>query len=228
MAAILCRCLDPLHPILLEKKDTRQSDLLRQIQGYTHLQPGWLILYKHTEKETGLLTAESFCRIHIKESTMRHGSWLWAHTFVEQDDRVGVQYRCTCAASGARTFDDAVTDCRRSVARVAVVTTRPWRLRWMKVHSTSGGCLWWPWGVRTFIVPRGFEVCILFQNCHLKSPWMLFHVVCRAKSPHKSILKIWPEFFCMKFRKAQKPFIEKTKTHQQKEKDTPTQTQSLN
>lgn len=26
---------------------------------------------------------------------------------------------------------------------------------------------------------------ILFQDCRLKSPWMLFHVVCGAKSPHE-------------------------------------------
>lgn len=131
-----------------------------------------------------------------------------------------------------RTFDDAVADCRRSVARVAVVTTRLWRLHWMKIHGTSGGCLWWPWGVRIFIVQarlwglRSIST-FFFKTADWKARGCYFTTSAEQNLPTKKTLKIWPEFFCVKFKERKNLSPKRPKPTSKNEEDTPAQTQSL-
>lgn len=102
----------------------------------------------------------------------------WAHLR-------GRVFACMCTATPACHLcvcvDNVVIDYRRPVVRVAVVTRRLRWLHWVK-SSSSSGCLWWPWGVRIFIVFCSFEVCTESQHVSscLSSSLSVIGGVCAA------------------------------------------------
>lgn len=146
--------------------------------------------------------------VHVAEHTYTR-TWMSTLTWVTM---------CTvfvwmCTATPAchlrvRVDNNVVTDYRRPVVRVAVVTRRLCWMHWVK-SSSSSGCRWWPWGVRIFTVFCSCEVCTV-STCFFMSVYQRAHLSClrHVKLP-KCILTMKHEL-CILSKKCN--LLPKTKT----------------
>lgn len=169
-------------PRFAEKHKTKSFVKVRSSQGSSHFELSTTDAsadkFQHSENRAMLHLVKSIWQIHIKKTVIRLFLIVWRCTRLSRRTRSHarkrwhgserVQYLRACTATPACHLcvwcwlcGDWLQDvCSQSCCSNQEIV----RLHRLKMCSSSGGCLWWPWGVRIFIVLATFEVCAQSQH----------------------------------------------------------------